>query len=176
MVIVVMGATGAGKTTVGSLLAGRLGWTVADADDFHSAANVDKMRAGIALDDADRGPWIEALGGAIESWLAKGEDVVLACSALKRSYRERLTRGPGVTFVYLKGAFEEIEARLDTRRGHFAGKNLLRSQFEELEEPAVDENAIAVSLGQTPGEIVTEVARRLGLDAASAQASEEDSE
>jgi gluconokinase len=165
MVIVIMGTTGAGKTTVGSLLAGRLGWTFADADDFHSDANVEKMRAGIPLDDDDRAPWLDSLRRAIESWLTGGEDAVLACSALKRAYRDLLAAGPEVTFVYLRGGYEEMEARLETRRGHFAGSELLRSQMEALEEPSAEENAITVPLSLTPSEIVAEVVRRLDLEA-----------
>ena len=157
MVIIVMGTTGAGKTTVGTLLASELGWSFADADDFHSPANLDKMRRGIPLDDADREPWLKALHSAITDWIRDGRNVVLACSALKRAYRSQLNVEPGVLFVYLKGSFEEIQQRLDSREGHFADAGLLPSQLAILEEPQSDEPAITVDLAQTPEAIVAEI-------------------
>ncbi len=165
MVIILMGTTGAGKTTVGSLLASHLGWTFADADDFHSSANIGKMRSGTPLDNADRQPWLESLRSAVANWLRDGQNAVLACSALKRSYRDELRAGPEVVFVYLQGSFDEIEARIESRRQHFAQSDLLHSQFETLEEPTDDEPVIVVPASQTPEQLVTEIARLLDLEA-----------
>lgn len=160
MIVIVMGVVGAGKTTVGRLLAGQLGWEFADADDFHPTANVEKIRRGVALTDRDRKPWLERLRKAINQWIADGRNVVLACSALKRSYRRELKAGPEVRFVYLKGSPEQIAERLRARQGHFAGEKILASQFADLEEP---EAAVVVKIDLTPEQIVTEVRERLGL-------------
>lgn len=149
-----MGVTGSGKTTVVLLLAARLGWEFVDGDSFHPAANVEKMSRGIPLDDADRAPWLAALRAKIDEWKAAGCNVVLACSALKRSYREQLEIGAEVKLVYLKGSYELITRRLRARAGHFAGEKLLASQFADLEEPA---GAIVVSVDATPEEIVEEI-------------------
>ena len=160
MVVIVMGVVGAGKTTVGELLAQKIGWEFVDADSFHSAENIEKIRQGIALDDADRAPWLEAIRDAIAKWIGEHGNVVLACSALKRSYRERLRVGPEVRLVYLKGSYESIDQRLRLRQGHFAGEKLLASQFAALEEP---EDAVVVDVGGSPEEIVAEIKVRLGL-------------
>jgi gluconokinase len=152
-----MGVVGAGKTTVGSLLAQKLGWRFADADDFHPAANVEKIRHGIPLDDADRAPWLAALRSAILHWNAEGQNAVLACSALKRKYRDVL-RVDGVRFVYLTGNFELIEQRLRTRTGHFASESILKSQFEDLEKP---DDAITVEIDKSPDAIVCEIITKL---------------
>jgi gluconokinase len=164
MVVVIMGTTGAGKTTIGSLLAVELDWPFADADDYHSAENLVRMRSGIPLTDDDRGPWLESLRKAIEAWLANDEDVVLACSALRRSYRTQLHINDRVTFVYLKGDREVFEERVSQRRGHFAKANLLASQFATLEEPSPEEAAIVVSATDPPREIVANILRALNLD------------
>lgn len=157
MILVVMGVVGSGKTTVGSLLAQKLGWQFADADDFHPAGNVEKIRRGIPLDDSDRVPWLAALRNAILQWNAERQDAVLACSALKRKYREEL-RVDGVRFVYLKGDFELIEQRLQSRTGHFASDSILKSQFEDLEKP---DDAITVEIDRSPEAIVTEIIAKL---------------
>jgi gluconokinase len=161
MIIVVMGVTGSGKTTVGQLLAARLGWIFADADDFHSAANKEKMHNGIPLTDADRLPWLAAMHDQIAKWVASKENAVLACSALKQSYRRLLWEGPEVKFVYLKGSYELIAERLRSRTGHFADEHILAGQFADLEEPT---DAIVVDIGTTPDQIVAEIFRRLQLD------------
>jgi gluconokinase len=160
MVIIVMGVTGAGKTTIGSLFAEQMGWEFADADGFHSAANKAKMHQGIPLTDADRTPWLQAMREAIVHWIAQNKNVVLACSALKHSYRNELRVGEEVKFVYLRGTQELITARLEYRHGHFAGESILTNQFAVLEEP---ENAIAVDIHATPEEIVSEIRKRLNV-------------
>jgi len=160
MVIVVMGPTGSGKTTIGSLLAQQLGWDFVDADQFHSAANKEQMHQGIPLTDADRAPWLAAIHQQIEQWIAEKRNVVLACSALKQSYRDLLWRGGDVKLVYLKGSYELIAQRLLTRHGHFADEHILAGQFADLEEPA---DAITVDISAPPEKIVEEICRRLGL-------------
>jgi gluconokinase len=160
MIVIVMGVVGAGKTTVGRLLATQSGWEFADADDFHPAANVEKIRHGIALSDDDRRPWLERLRVAIADWIADKRNVVLACSALKRSYRQELQVGPEVRFVYLKGGADLIAQRLHSRQGHFANEQILASQFADLEEP---EDAVIVEIGSPPQEIVDEIRDKLGL-------------
>jgi len=135
MIIVVFGVSGSGKTTVGRALAERLGCEFADADDFHSAENVGKMRSGIPLNDNDRAGWLSDLRDLIDDRFAKGSDLVLACSALKQKYRDYLSENCEVRFVYLRGTFETISRRLIERPNHFMNPSLLRSQFDALEEP-----------------------------------------
>jgi gluconokinase len=160
MIVIVMGVVGAGKTTVGRLLAEQLGWEFADADDFHPPSNVEKIRRGIALNDEDRKPWLERLSAAITQWIAEHRDVVLACSALKRCYRQELAVGPEVRFVYLKGSADLIAERLRARQGHFAGEQILASQLADLEEP---QEAVAVEIASPPQQIVAEIRKKLGL-------------
>jgi len=160
MIVIVMGVTGAGKTTVGKLLAGQTGWMFADADSFHSAANVEKMQHGIPLDDADRAPWLQAMRDAISQWIKDRRNVVLACSALKRSYRDELRVGPEVQVVYLKGSMELISSRLRQRHGHFAGESILAAQFGDLEEPT---DAIVVDVSLSPEEMVREIREQLSI-------------
>jgi len=155
-----MGVTGSGKTTVGSLLATQLRWEFADADAFHPAANVAKMSQGIALSDADRQPWLRAMHDAIVGWMVAGKSVVLACSALKRTYREELCVAPEVHLVFLKGSHELIASRLRARHGHFATEAILADQFAVLEEP---EGALVVDVARTPEEMVGEIRARLGV-------------
>jgi gluconokinase len=161
MIAIVMGVVGAGKTTVGKLLASQLGWEFADADDFHPQSNVEKIRHGIALTDEDREPWLDHLKEAIVRWIAEGKSVVLACSALKRAYRAKLLLGPEVRFVYLKGSADLIADRLRSRHGHFAGESILASQLADLEEP---EKAITVDVSGTPEEIVAEIKTALAME------------
>jgi gluconokinase len=162
LVLIVMGVEGSGKTTVGVLLAQKLGWEFADADAFHSPENIRKISNGIPLTDADRAPWLAGLHQAIQEWVAQGKNAVLAGSALKRSYRAELVSGTPpetVRFVYLKGSHDLILARLRSRHGHFARESILVSQFADLEEP---ENAITVEVDRTPEAIVSEIICRLG--------------
>ena len=161
MIAIVMGVVGAGKTTVGKLLASELGWEFADADDFHPQSNVKKIRHGIALTDEDREPWLDRLREAIVRWIAEGKSVILACSALKRSYRAKLCVGPQVRFVYLKGSAALIADRLRSRHGHFAGESILASQLADLEEP---EKAITVDITGTPEQIAAEIKRALAME------------
>jgi gluconokinase len=160
MIIMVMGPTGSGKTTIGSLLAQRLGWDFVDADQFHSAANKAKMHGGIPLTDADRAPWLAAIRQQMERWLAEKRNVVLACSALKQSYRDLLWQGGEVKLVYLKGSYDLIAQRLLTRHGHFADEHILAGQFADLEEPS---DAIVVDISSPPDAIVEGICRRLEL-------------
>jgi len=152
-----MGVVGAGKTTIGMLLAQKLGWEFADADDFHPKQNIEKISQGIPLTDSDRAPWLAALHQAIERWNAEGRNVVLACSALKQSYRNELRVGP-VRFVYLKGDYDLLSRRLGSRHGHFATESILKSQLADLEEP---EEAITVTVDKSSDEIVSEIIRKL---------------
>jgi gluconokinase len=160
MIVIVMGTTGSGKTTIGSLLAKRMRWEFVDADDFHPPSNVEKMKHGIPLTDADREPWLKALHDKIVEWTAEERSVVLACSALKQSYRDELRASSDVEFVYLKGSYQLFSERVLARRGHFAKQDLLASQFATLEEPT---DAIIVDAGPSPEQIVSEVRRKLGF-------------
>jgi gluconokinase len=160
MIVIVMGTTGSGKTTIGNLLAKRMGWEFVDADDFHPPSNVEKMKHGIPLTDADREPWLKALHDKIVEWTAEKRSVVLACSALKQSYRNELRASSDVKFVYLKGSYQLFSERVLARKGHFAKQDLLASQFATLEEPT---DAIIVDAAPPPDQIVSEVRRKLGL-------------
>ncbi len=161
-VVVVMGVSGSGKSTVASLLASRLGWEFEDGDDFHPPANVEKMQAGHPLTDEDRWPWLAAIAAWIDRLRAEGRHGVVTCSALKRAYREILVGArPDVRLVYLKGDRELIGRRMAARHGHFMPTSLLDSQFRTLEEPAPDENPLVVSIGATPQAIVAEIGEAL---------------
>jgi len=162
MVVVLMGVSGSGKTTVGKILARELGWTFVEADDFHPAANVEKMSRGVPLDDHDRRPWLQALRRRVEEACRNGENAVLACSALKHSYQDYLEgHAPDcVRYVHLRGSEELIRRRLAERKGHFMDPDLLRSQFEALEPPA---DAIQVDITPAPEVIAAEIRRELGV-------------
>ncbi|HEX5304164.1 MAG TPA: gluconokinase [Streptosporangiaceae bacterium] len=144
MIVIVAGASGSGKSTVGALLAGRLGWRFADGDEFHPAANVEKMRTGVPLTDEDRWPWLRAIAAWMDERIAAGEQAVVTCSALKRSYRDVLLAGrPQARMVFLAPDREVLARRLAARHGHFFPEELLGSQFAALEPPAPDETARA---------------------------------
>jgi gluconokinase len=161
VVAIIFGVSGAGKTTIGKLLAEELEWKFYEADDFHSQSNIDKMRRGVPLTDRDRQPWLMKLRELIERCLAANENAVLACSALKEKYRRRLQVNDQVKFVYLRGDYELVANQLRARRGHFMNPELLKSQFADLEEPAGWENAIVIELGRSPLKLVTEIKKKL---------------
>lgn len=154
MIILLMGVTGAGKTTVGRALAEQLHWRFADADDFHSAANIAKMRAGIPLTDEDRAPWLASLRDAIRNWLDAGVNVVLACSALKASYRDILLVSPEVKLVYLRASQALVAARVAARTGSYMNPELVPSQFQTLEEP---KDAVEIDASATVEECVASI-------------------
>jgi carbohydrate kinase (thermoresistant glucokinase family) len=167
MNIIILGVAGSGKTTVGKRLAARLGpdWRLVDADDFHPPANIAKMSRGEPLDDADRAPWLAALAAHLDACAARGEPVVLACSALKEAYRRQLAGSRGGTrFVFLKGDAGTLGARLRRRRRHYMKATMLRSQLATLEEPAPGA-ALVVDAALPPGEIVARILQDLGRSA-----------
>jgi gluconokinase len=160
--VVVMGVSGCGKSTVGMRLAPQLGATFIDADDFHPPANVERMRAGIALTDAERAPWLDALAARLAAAGAEDEAVVLACSALKRSYRDALRRGaPALTLVHLTGSPALLAQRLTARPGHYMPPSLLTSQLATLETPAADEQAITLDVAAATDELVAAILDQL---------------
>jgi gluconokinase len=163
-VMIVMGVSGSGKSTIGSLLARRLHWEFEDADWLHPASNVDKMHNGIPLTDEDRGPWLEAVATWIDNARRAGEHAVVACSALKRRYRCILIGDrTNVRLVYLKGDETLIARRIATRHEHFMPRSLLHSQFEALEEPGPDEAPITVSIEPQPREVVAQILSALAM-------------
>ena len=167
MIVIVAGVSGSGKSTVGALLAGLLHWRFADADSFHPEANIAKMRAGIPLTDEDRAPWLLAITGWMDARIAAGESAVIACSALKRAYRDEMLSGrPAAVMIFLQVSREELARRLTTRHGHFFPEKLLDSQLETLEPPAPDERVHTVVVegdaGQTAVKIVALLGRRAG--------------
>ncbi len=164
VVLVLMGVSGCGKSTVAAVLAGRLGWAFEEGDAMHPQSNLDKMAAGHPLDDEDRKPWLAKVADWVDERLDAGENGLITCSALKRAYRDLINRrGSGVIFVYLAGTPELIGSRLVARNGHFMPPGLLDSQFEALEEPAPDEPEIRVAVGAAPTVIARHIAERLGL-------------
>ena len=163
MIVIIFGVSGAGKTTVGKLLASELGWRFIEADDFHPAPNIEKMRNGHPLTDEDRWPWLDCLRKQIEQLLSARENAVLVCSALKRAYRERLRVSDEVKYVFLRGDYGLVEKQLRSRHGHFMNAALLQSQFDDLEEPQPDEKVLTIELGRTPEEIVAKIEAKLNL-------------
>jgi gluconokinase len=162
MIVVLMGVSGSGKTAVGQVLAHKLGWTFVDADDFHPPANVEKMHRGIPLDDDDRRPWLQAVRRRLEQARDRGENVVLACSALKHAYQDYLQQEApeAVRYVHLRGSEELMARRLAARRGHFMNPALLHSQFETLQPP---EHALQVDITPPPEVLADQVRHSLGL-------------
>lgn len=176
MILVIMGVCGSGKTTVGSCLGNKLGWTFYDADDYHPKRNIDKMSSGIPLNDQDRVPWLQILHDIIIREWSSGRNVILACSALKKLYRQIMAMGSEILdsvtdeekfprkdllFVYLHGTIELITKRLAARKGHYMAENLIQSQFDVLEPPAEPENFITVEIAKSIPEIVAEIENAL---------------
>lgn len=161
MIILIMGVSGSGKTTIGEQLAASLGWPFFDADSFHPPANIEKMRRGIPLNDADRAPWLDAIRARMDDLIRRGEPAVITASALKEAYRERLgVDRPEVRLVHLKGDFDLIRERMAQRADHFMPPDLLASQFETLEEPS---GALTVDIAQPPEAIVAQIRQSLNL-------------
>ncbi len=160
MIVVLMGVSGAGKTLIGKRLAESLGWAFYESDEYHSAEDVAKMANGIPLTDADREPWLDRLNALLRRLVAHDASAVLACSALKVAYRRRLVRGVSpeqIRFVYLKGSYELIRGRMEARENHYMKADMLRSQFEALEEPTPEEDILIVDVAQPPEQIVAQL-------------------
>jgi gluconokinase len=159
MIVVLMGVSGSGKTTVGKLLAAKLGWPFFEGDDFHPEENVDKLRRGVALSEADRAPWLAALARLIDELEANRQDAVIACSALRETHRERLRHAhASIRFVYLKGDQKLIQERLKRRKGHYMDPALLADQFATLEEP---HDALVVDISAAPAVLADRIAAQL---------------
>jgi gluconokinase len=164
-VLLVCGVSGSGKTTIGTLLAKRLGWTYAEADSFHPASNVAKMAAGHPLDDADRRPWLAAIGVFIDETTSAARPAVVSCSALKRAYRDQLRAGrPNVRLIFLDAPIDVVRQRLEGRRGHFFPAELLESQYRDLEAPDPEEHVLHVSVGASPDATPDSVVDRILAD------------
>ncbi|HEX2941771.1 MAG TPA: gluconokinase [Rhodopila sp.] len=161
-IVVVMGVSGSGKTTIAAALAQEKGWLLLEGDSFHSPANVAKMKAGTPLTDEDRWPWLRAIAERADALHAEGKSTVIACSALKRAYRDILIGNrPDAVLVYLRGSKQVIHDRIAARKGHFMPPALLDSQFTTLEEPGADEHPIVVDIAATPDAMVASVVRQL---------------
>jgi len=164
VILIVAGVAGSGKSTVGALIAGRLHWRFADADNFHRDANIAKMRAGIPLTDEDRAPWLRAVGAWMDAEIAVGQSAVVACSALKRSYRDLLLSGrPAATMIFLQVGKDVLERRLTTRRGHFFPEQLMESQLNTVELPAPDERVHTVVSEGEPAQTAAKIIALLGV-------------
>ena len=161
MIVIVAGVTGCGKTAVGAMLARECGWEFHDADDFHPAANVTKMKNGVPLDDDERWPWLDRLNALLTDAERQGKSLVLACSALKQAYRDRLVRGcPAARFVFLEGDIELIRARLLARRGHYMNPKLLESQFAIMQAPR---QALRLDVTPEPAALVRSIRKEFSL-------------
>jgi len=166
LLILLMGVSGCGKTTIGRWLAARLGVPFLDADDLHSPANIARMRAGTPLTDADRRPWLDAVAIRLAEADDAGDGVVVACSALKRAYRDHLrAAAPGLRLVHLAGPAATIHRRLEARSGHFMPAGMLESQLATLDPPAADERPIVIDIAPPPDEIAASIARALNAAA-----------
>jgi gluconokinase len=163
-ILLLMGVSGAGKTTTAQRLARRLDWPFRDADSFHPPANIAKMRSGLPLTDVDRWPWLDAIAAYMDEQIAAGRSAIVTCSALKKAYRDRLLTGRrDARLVYLKGEKQLIASRLERRRNHFMPPGLLTSQFDTLEEPRASERAIVVNVAMPPKRVVDRILTRCGL-------------
>ena len=157
MVVIIFGVAGVGKTTIGKLLAENLGWKFYDADDFHSKENIEKMHNGQPLTDEDRQPWLQSLRDLIQQCLTQNENTVLACSALKKKYRDELRRSADVKFVFLRAERAQVVQHLKNRRGHYFDPKLLDSQFADLEEPESSKDAVTVELTGEPRDVASKI-------------------
>jgi len=163
LALILMGVSGCGKTSVGEKLSQWLGWPFYDGDDYHPFENITKIAKGVPLDDQDRKPWLKILNKLIHHHLMEGDSMLLACSALKKGYRDQLAQGnPNTIFVYLKGDFDLIFSRMQNRPGHYMEVNMLRSQFEALEEPV---DALVIDINQNLDSIAGEIIRDLNIKA-----------
>jgi gluconokinase len=163
MILILMGVTGSGKTTIGSKLARELGWEFHDGDNFHSSSNIAKMKQGIPLTDEDRLPWLLAIQEFMKQCLKRGRNVIIACSALKKEYRKLLLMGePGVQFVHLKGSIDIIRDRMEKRKGHYMNPKLVDSQFATLEEP-LETEALSFDVAEDPDAISSKIKAALNL-------------
>ena len=161
MIIILMGVSGAGKSTIGQCLAKDLGWSLYEGDDFHPKANIEKMAGGIALSDEDRSAWLTKLAKLIHELRQSAQSAVITCSALKQAYREKLAGdSTNIRFVYLRGSYDLVLERLKKRQGHYMRAGLLKSQFDILEEP---EQALTIEITQEPDVIVRQIRQALGL-------------
>jgi gluconokinase len=171
VVIVLMGVSGCGKSTVGTELSQALGWPFRDADSFHPPANVEKMSQSIPLTDDDRWPWLDAIGAWMDEHLARGEPGIVSCSALKRAYRARIgAKRQGVRLIYLLGSQDMIASRLAARTDHYMPPALLESQFATLEEPGPEERALVVGIAMPPRYMAASIIEKLGLPAGGGRA------
>ncbi|MCL4156050.1 UNVERIFIED_CONTAM: hypothetical protein GTU68_041818 [Idotea baltica] len=158
MIIITMGVSGCGKTTVGQLLAEQIGCKFYDADDFHPTNNIEKMRQGVGLSDEDRTPWLLTLNKMLIGESNQSRDIVLACSALKKTYRDMLSENiDDIKFIFLQGDFDLISQRLSQRSGHYMNPDLLQSQYDTLEEPDIKEKVIAINIGESPQAIIDKI-------------------
>ncbi len=169
-IIVLMGVTSTGKTTIGRLLAERTGWRFAEGDSYHPSANVEKMRRGIPLEDADRWPWLAAITEDIRAWRERGEHAIVTCSALKRAYRDRLRRAGPLRFVHLTGDPKLLAARMAARRGHYMPPSLLPSQLATLEPPEGEPDVLTLDVTPPPAEIAARILEELGIEVQDAPA------
>lgn len=160
MVILLMGVSGSGKTTIGQMLSAQLNWPFVDGDSLHSAANIAKMAAGIPLTDDDRAPWLESIHHVMEGWRTRQENGIVASSALKKKYRKLLLTGPEMKLVYLRGSYDVVYSRMQHRPGHYMKPEMLQSQFAALEEP---KNAVILDVSDSEEKIVSEIRQQLAI-------------
>ena len=161
-ILILMGVTGSGKTTIGRRFTEDVGWKYFDADDFHPDSNIEKMKAGVPLNDADRQPWLLRLREVISDCVERNEAAAISCSALKESYRQLLTIDKRVKFVYLQGSYELIKQRLNTRSGHYMNPGLLASQFATLDEPV---DCLRIDVSESPDKIVRLIKKHFRIEA-----------
>jgi gluconokinase len=158
MIFIIMGVSGSGKSTIGEAVSSKLGWKYYEGDNFHPAANIEKMKNGIPLNDDDRMPWLNSIRKVIEEAISRHESIIISCSALKEKYRAILKVDDGVGLIYLKGSYDLIKKRMEERTDHFFKPEMLKSQFDALEEPA---DAVQIDISNSPGMIIKEVLKKI---------------